>query len=126
METSEGTSICIFNARGLIPTLQSIDQLSKEVPIIGIRETWLREKDTAVIQAVDGSTEAPTLRGAHRGLGRVGLIVNPLLPYRIVAKHSETTIQSLTAQIHSTMITVLYVSPAEKWPDEHRILEDIH
>lgn len=120
------TIIPIINTRGLKAKLYKVDQLASGAAILGIYETWLRNQYKDVTQALDDSTVALPIPNSSRGQGGEGIVINPLLTYRTVAKHSNQTIQSMTISANNTTWTVIYRSRKAKWSDEPTVLQDIN
>lgn len=125
ISTNDGLKLGIFNTRGLKAKLEVVDQMAHQFAVLGLCETWLREKDEEVLKSLDCSALAPPTLNLARGHGGVGIIINSLLQYDIVYKTSTQTIQCVTAKVNSVMITVLYISPQARPGDVSTILDKI-
>lgn len=121
----EGMTLSIVNTRRLKAELNAINRMRKEVAILGICKTWIRAHHTNILEARDGHTEGRPLRNIHRGHGGVGFVINPLIPYNIVARHTGLTIQFLTSKKHHTTATVIYISTRTNEVEEAQALEAI-
>lgn len=118
-------TVGIFNTRGLKNKLEEVDQLAKEVAILGISETWIRECDRKLKDSLDDSTEPPPVARMNRGYGGVRIIINPVLPFTSVRKYPSQTIQALTVRVLSIVVTTIYISPRAKRDEEKEVLEKI-
>lgn len=88
-----------------------VDQLSMEKMILGICETWIKNSDDHLTEALDGSTEAPPIEGMNGDYRGVGIILNPIVRYTIIDRFSTSRIQSIPARVSEIVVSVIYVSP---------------
>lgn len=82
----------VFNTRGLRNKLEVVDQLAKDVALLGISETWIKESDKKLKDSFHDSTEPPPVANINRGYSGVGIIINPVLPFEPLQKYSSKTI----------------------------------
>lgn len=71
----------------------------------------MKEGDETLKDCHDESTEPPPAANLNRGYGEVSVIINPLLHFTLMDKHSSQTIRTLTAKIVSKTMTTIYISP---------------
>lgn len=126
IDVASAPNLCVFNVRGLKKRLHTVDQLAKEALVLGVCETWIRGTNDRLEEALDGSTTAPPSEQLNRGYGGVGIIIHPLVPYEIRDRYSTSTIQTITATLMSTTVSVVYISPRATAEQETTALSRIH
>ena len=112
-DTRESTylSVATFNAHGVKGAEIEIRDLSAQVQILGLTETWIRAQDLEQEQELDESVSVIQTHGGWRGQGGVGIKIIPLLNYSVVMKHSQPEFQILTINTGGTYISVVYIRP---------------
>lgn len=125
-EEASATKIGIFNLKGLKKRLRTVDQLSKEMMVLGLCETWARGDSDPITKTIDESAPAPPTIRLNRGYGGVGLIVHPLLKYHLKDKFSSPTIQSITVKLTALTISIIYISPRAPAKDVATALDRLH
>lgn len=123
---TSGMRIGLFNVRGLAKRLQTVDGLAGGTMIFGICETWIREKDDALVKALDVTAEPSGLKAEQRGYGGVAMIINPLLPYEMIDKIATATTQAVTVKINNMTCSTAYISPRAKKHEENEILQRLN
>lgn len=66
------------------------------------------------------------MKNANRRYRAVELVINTLLPSKIVAHYSKPSVQALMAKISSTVVTISYISLKTKWEESYRMLTDAY
>lgn len=118
MDPNLDVSVGTFNVRRLRKRLQVVHPIAQKTMILGLCETWIRNEGDPLLMAVDKTTEAATQAKHTRGYGGVALIINPVLPYKMIEKRTSPTIQWITVRVVGLMLTVIYVSPRPRKEEE--------
>lgn len=116
----------IFIVRGLKKRLHAVDQLASELLVLAICKTWTKKEIDSITQVLGGSVAATAAKRLLRGYGLVSVIINLLLRYEIRSYYATNTVQAITVQVASTMVTVIYISPRATAKKETDPLDRLH
>lgn len=95
------SQVASFSKRGLEKNLRHIEKLSREVAIMALTETWLQASNKKILHALGKAVNVLQSEKLHRGYGRVGMIVSPLMKFKIILVNSTVNIQPMTFQIQA-------------------------
>lgn len=115
----------IFNVRGIRKRLSAAHEISKDTALLAVCETWIKNAEDPVVEALDVRVQAP-LTSVGRGHGGVGLIVNPLITFEVMTKIARPEIQAVTVKMGSVVVTSIYVAPRAKKEEEIQVMDMIN
>lgn len=94
--------------------------------ILGLPETWIRNENDRLCEAVDETTSAPAQPENLRGYSQVAVIAIPILPYRVMGRGTSPTVQWVTMEAAGITLTTIFMIPRDQAGEEHDLLNGIN
>lgn len=121
----EKLSLITFNIRGTKQKEQEILKLADRTHILGICETWLRKGNTPEKQLLSELASVTSEDATQRGFGGVGMIINPLIRYTLIANVTERTHQYVCIRTGDVHITTLYFAPKTNKETDIKVWDEV-
>ena len=100
-----------LNIHGARGKEAEIDQLSSEVDILGICETWLLPQDLSLAKLFNEPVCGSQSHGYWRGQGGVAIRLNPFISYSVLHQYSSTESQVLVIKAGDLSVAAVYIAP---------------
>lgn len=74
-------SVGVFYTRWLNAKVRTVEEMARELPVLGLSETWLETQDIDITQGLDTSVETTKTTNLARRQGEAGSTINALQQY---------------------------------------------